>query len=105
MKDKIDKSLDAVQAMLDQKRLRDVCPNDVKPLLQRVRYLEAQVEHDKLIRDSYCRQLDAADHRVDELENALAGMLFAFDDVVGADFSKVVLDHSRNLVKAREFKS
>jgi len=104
MKDQIDQSLDAVQTMLNQKRLRDVCPNDVKPLLQRVRYLEAQVEHDKLIRDSYCRQLDAADQRVDELENALAGMLFCFD-CPESSWEEKIIDHTKTLVTAKEFKA
>jgi len=102
MKDQIDQSLDAVQTMLDQKRLRDVCPNDIKPLLKRVRYQVARVEHDKLIRDYYCRQLDAADQRVDELENALAGVLFEFDGLI---WPKSLSEKISNLVTAREFKS
>lgn len=42
--------------------------------------------------------------RIDELERALAGMLFAYDDGVGQDWSAPLLDSARKLVKAEEFK-
>jgi hypothetical protein len=41
--------------------------------------------------------------RVAELETALGGMLFAFDDGVGRDWSAPLLDHARKLCKAIEF--
>ncbi|WP_289328864.1 hypothetical protein [Pseudomonas sp. 'CRE Jenny 4'] len=51
------------------------------------------------------QRLTAADERMDVLETALAGMLFAFDDGVGVDWSEDLLDFSRKLTSAKEFKS
>ncbi|NMX27071.1 hypothetical protein HBO14_11095 [Pseudomonas sp. WS 5406] len=42
--------------------------------------------------------------RADVLETALAGMLFAFDDGVGRDWSATLLDFARTLTPAKEFK-
>ena len=41
--------------------------------------------------------------RADELEQALAGMLFAFDDGVGLEWSEYLLDFARKLTPAKEF--
>lgn len=41
----------------------------------------------------------------DELEVALAGMLFAFDDGVGLEWSEDLLDFARKLTAAKEFKA
>lgn len=43
--------------------------------------------------------------RIAELEQALAGMLFAFDDGVGLDWSEDLLDFARKLTPAVEFQS
>jgi hypothetical protein len=43
--------------------------------------------------------------RVRELETALAGMLFAFDDGVGREWSEDLLDFARKLTAAKEFKA
>lgn len=43
--------------------------------------------------------------RIAELERALAGMLFAFDDGVGLDWSEDLLDFARKLTPAAEFNS
>lgn len=43
--------------------------------------------------------------RIAELERALAGMLFAFDDGVGLDWSEDLLDFARKLTAAKEFKA
>lgn len=43
--------------------------------------------------------------RADVLETALAGMLFAFDDGVGLDWSEDLLDFARKLVAAKEFRA
>ncbi|OKO47353.1 hypothetical protein [Pseudomonas sp. BTN1] len=43
--------------------------------------------------------------RADVLEVALAGMLFAFDDGVGLDWSEDLLDFARKLTAAKEFKA
>lgn len=43
--------------------------------------------------------------RTAELEQALAGMLFAFDDGVGRDWSEGLLDFARKLTPAVEFQS
>ena len=40
--------------------------------------------------------------RLEKTERALAGMLFAFDDGVGQEWSADVLDFARKLVKAKE---
>lgn len=44
-------------------------------------------------------------NRVAELERALGGMLFGFDDGVGRDWSAPLLDYARTLTHAVEFKS
>lgn len=49
--------------------------------------------------------MTAADERVDVLETALAGMLFAFDDGVGREWSEDLLDFARKLTAAKEFKA
>lgn len=38
-----------------------------------------------------------------EIERALAGMLFAFDDGVGREWSEDILDYARKLVAAKEY--
>lgn len=38
-----------------------------------------------------------------EIERALAGMLFAFDDGVGREWSEDLLDYARKLVAAKEY--
>lgn len=43
--------------------------------------------------------------RIAELEQALAGMLFAFDDGVGRDWSEDLLDFARKLTPVAEFQS
>lgn len=43
-------------------------------------------------------------NRVAELERALGGMLFGFDDGVGRDWSEDLLDFARRLTPAVEFK-
>jgi hypothetical protein len=58
-----------------------------------------------LARDALQQRLTAADERADVLETALAGMLFAFDDGVGRDWSEDLLDFSRKLTPAVEFQS
>lgn len=64
--------------------------------------------HNSLAREQSLQQrLTAADERADEradvLETALAGMLFAFDDGVGRDWSEDLLDFARKLTTAKEF--
>lgn len=59
----------------------------------------------KAERDALQARLTAADERVDVLETALAGMLFAFDDGVGREWSEDLLDFARKLTAAREFKA
>ena len=49
--------------------------------------------------------LTAADERANVMETALAGMLFAFDDGVGRDWSAPLLDFARKLTTAKEFKA
>ena len=51
------------------------------------------------------QRLTAADERADVLETALAGMLFAFDDGVGREWSEDLLDFARKLTAAKEFKA
>lgn len=48
-------------------------------------------------------RLNAADQRIDDIERALGGMLFAFDDGVGRDWSANLLDYARKLTSAAEF--
>ena len=55
-------------------------------------------------RDALQQRLNAADQRIDELERALGGMLFAFDDGVGQSWSANLLDFAREQVPAAEFK-
>ena len=55
-------------------------------------------------RDALQMRLNTADQRIDDVERALGGMLFAFDDGVGRDWSAGLLDHARKLTKAVEFK-
>lgn len=55
-------------------------------------------------RDALQLRLTAADERVGVLETELAGMLFAFDDGVGRDWSEELLDFARKLTPAVEFK-
>lgn len=54
-------------------------------------------------RDALQLRLNAADQRVDDIERALGGMLFAFDDGVGRDWSADLLDYARTLTSAAEF--
>lgn len=56
-------------------------------------------------RDSLQALLTAADERADVLVTALAGMLFAFDDGAGREWSEDLLDFARKLTAAKEFKS
>ena len=51
------------------------------------------------------QRLTAADERADVLTTALAGMLFAFDDGVGREWSEDLLDFARKLTAAKEFKA
>jgi hypothetical protein len=48
-------------------------------------------------------RMNAADQRIDELERALGGMLFAFDDGVGREWSADLLDFARKQATAVEF--
>lgn len=54
-------------------------------------------------RDALQLRLNAADQRIDDIERALGGMLFAFDDGVGRDWSADLLDYARKLTSAAEF--
>lgn len=56
-------------------------------------------------RDALQALLTAADERADVLVTALAGMLFAFDDGVGREWSEDLLDFARKLTAAKEFKA
>lgn len=58
-----------------------------------------------LERDALQALLTAADERANVMETALAGMLFAFDDGVGRDWSAPLLDFARKLTTAKEFKA
>lgn len=49
------------------------------------------------------QRLTASNERVDVLERALGGMLFAFDDGVGREWSTPLLDYARTLTPAVEF--
>lgn len=49
------------------------------------------------------QRLTFAEQRVNDLEHALAGMLFAFDDGVGLAWSESLLDFARMLIPAKEF--
>lgn len=51
----------------------------------------------------FADDLQVAERRVEELIRALAGMLFAFDDGVGRDWSAPLLDYARKLTNAAEF--
>lgn len=48
---------------------------------------------------------EALQQRVVELERALGGMLFAFDDGVGREWSAPLLDFARKVTPAVEFKA
>lgn len=48
-------------------------------------------------------ELQSKQNTINVLERALAGMLFAFDDGVGAEWEQDVLDFARKLVAAKEF--
>lgn len=48
-------------------------------------------------------RLNASDGRNAELERVLGGMLFAFDDGVGQDWSAPLLDYARKQCKAVEY--
>ena len=48
---------------------------------------------------------DAVIQRAARLELALGGMLFAFDDGVGREWSEELLDFARKLTAAKEFKA
>ncbi|MGH8379306.1 hypothetical protein [Pseudomonas sp.] len=54
--------------------------------------------------DQGAKAFAARDPEVEELRRALGGMLFAFDDGVGQDWSKSLLDYARKLTPAVEFK-
>ncbi|UNM20875.1 hypothetical protein K0P33_05290 [Pseudomonas sp. ArH3a] len=62
----------------------------------------AQLER---ISEALQQRLTAADERADVLETALSGMLFAFDDGVGREWSEELLDFARKLTTARGFKA
>lgn len=47
---------------------------------------------------------DALHAEAEALRVALAGMLFAFDDGVGQEWSKPLLDYARTLTPAQEYK-
>ncbi|MNC76920.1 hypothetical protein D3C75_1287460 [compost metagenome] len=55
--------------------------------------------------DQGAKAFAARDGEVEELYRALGGMLFAFDDGVGRDWSQDLLDYARKLAPAVEFKS
>ncbi|MGA9221922.1 MAG: hypothetical protein WBZ57_12080 [Pseudomonas graminis] len=76
---------------------------DIEP----VRYLVDRTQAIRLQAEVSALQqrLNIADQRVCDLEVGLGGMLFAFDDGVGRDWSAPLLDHARKLCKAVEFKS
>ncbi|CAM4002600.1 hypothetical protein [Pseudomonas wadenswilerensis] len=54
--------------------------------------------------DQGAKAFAARDPEVEELRRALGGMLFAFDDGVGQDWSQSLLDYARKLTPAVEFK-
>ncbi|MNE88414.1 hypothetical protein D3C80_1857200 [compost metagenome] len=54
--------------------------------------------------DQGAKAFAARDPEVQELRRALGGMLFAFDDGVGQDWSRDLLDYARKLTPAVEFK-
>ncbi|MFJ2548578.1 hypothetical protein ACIOVF_19195 [Pseudomonas sp. NPDC087612] len=56
------------------------------------------------IADQGAKAFAARDLEVEELRRALGGMLFAFDDGVGQDWSQSLLDYARKLTSAVEFK-
>lgn len=56
-------------------------------------------------RDALQLKLNEADQKIDDLKKALAGMLFAFDDGVGKDWSEDLLDFARSVTPAVEFKA
>lgn len=56
-------------------------------------------------RDALQLRLNAADQRIDDIERALGGMLFAFDDGVGREWSADFFDYARKLTSAVEFES
>ena len=55
--------------------------------------------------DSLKQRLTFAEQRAVELERALGGMLFAFDDGVGREWSVLLLDFARKVTPAVEFKA
>ncbi|WP_256675710.1 hypothetical protein [Pseudomonas sp. R5(2019)] len=55
--------------------------------------------------DQGAKAFAARDGEVEELRRALGGMLFAFDDGVGRDWSRDLLDFARKIAPAAEFKA
>lgn len=64
----------------------------------------AEIGRLRSINESLQLRLNAADQRIDDVERALGGMLFAFDGGVGRDWSADLLDHARKLTSAVELK-
>lgn len=53
--------------------------------------------------DIYVSLVDELVESLEDTERALAGMLFAFDDGVGREWSEDLLDYARKLVSAKEY--
>lgn len=53
--------------------------------------------------DVYVSLVDELVASLENTERALAGMLFAFDDGVGREWSEDILDYARKLVSAKEY--
>ena len=88
--DRVTAERDALQARETGTRsLLRMAEDSIKHILEREKALQAL--------------LTAADERADVLETALAGMLFAFDDGVGREWSEDLLDFARKLTAAKEF--
>lgn len=56
------------------------------------------------LRDLHLGRIDRLESEAEALRVALAGMLFAFDDGVGQEWSKPLLDYARTLTPAQEYK-
>ena len=73
-------------------------------LQQRLTVADQEREYAAALVDVNRHMGDELRRRVSELERALGGMLFAFDDGVGRSWSAALLDFARKASPAAEFK-
>ncbi|WP_432755313.1 hypothetical protein [Pseudomonas sp. WMBT8] len=92
--------------------MSDKIKDDLDAAIAHIRELETINRSERVTVDlafkainSQLGAMDALAQRALGLEKALAGMLFAFDDGVGRDWSAPLLDYARTLTPAAEFQS